>query len=848
MVGPGKPVDTDRFFVVGVNNLGSCFGSTGPASINPATGKPWGADFPIVTVEDWVDAQARLADRLGIERFAAVMGGSLGGMQALAWAIRYPQRIGHALVIAAAPNLSAQNIAFNEVARAAIMTDPDFHDGHFYEHGVKPLRGLRVARMIGHITYLSDEQMGEQFGRQLRDGLNFSFAPEFEIESYLRYQGEKFAEYFDANTYLRITKALDYFDPASATGGDLAQRAGAGALPLSGRSRSPPTGVSRRRARARSSRRWSTTGATSRYAEIVAPHGHDAFLLDTPQYHAIVRAYLDARARRTACERSELSRRAPTSRRSPAGSRANARVLDLGCGDGSLLAYLRESRGAIGYGIEIDDAGVLASIGNGVNVIQSDLESGLAGFDEPVVRQRDPVADAAGDAPHRRNRARDAARRARGDRHLSRISATGRTGCRCCAAACRCRRTLPYQWYDTPNIHLCTVADFDAFCAARRFDVLERVVLHDGRPRDDAAEPARRARDLSLPAGRRRLKAPRLRSAALRYNAGDGRLEAAAGQSAVQPADADLRLHRLQLRAAALPADQSAAGVAAHRARRPEVDRPVRADPAAVHLEIPLVAAARSLRAAAARPAPRLDAGHAGRAARVACRCSARSSRSRICGRSPISPRRSRFSRASQDIVLDAYRREMLPDVELGLGNAIHVQAYRDLEPRSRRAVADPRRPPAVAERLLRSPRCSCCRASSMTLLIDEPALSRAAPRTLREAVVEPFHEFITRSGWRQALLVLAFIFLYKLGDSMATALATPFYLDMGFTKSEIGLIAKNAGLWASVVGGLLGGLWMLRIGINRGLWLFGASRSSRSSALRGSRTSIGRTGCCWPS
>jgi len=292
MVGPGKPVDTDRFFVVGVNNLGSCFGSTGPASINRATGKPWGSAFPIVTVEDWVDAQARLADRLGIERFAAVMGGSLGGMQALAWAIRYPQRIAHALIIAAAPNLSAQNIAFNEVARAAILTDPEFHDGNFYEHGVKPVRGLRVARMIGHITYISDEQMAERFGRQLREGLNFSFAPEFQIESYLRYQGQKFAEYYDANTYLRITKALDYFDPAAAAGGSLdaaLRKATCKFLVIS------------------FTTDWRFSPARSReivkalvdnqrdvsYAEIIAPHGHDAFLLDTPQYHAVVRTYLE---------------------------------------------------------------------------------------------------------------------------------------------------------------------------------------------------------------------------------------------------------------------------------------------------------------------------------------------------------------------------------------------------------------------------------------------------------------------------------------------------------------------------------------------------------------------------
>ena len=295
MVGPGKPIDTDRFFVIGVNNLGSCFGSTGPASINPATGKPWGSDFPIVTVEDWVDAQARLADRLGIERFAAVMGGSLGGMQALAWAIRYPQRIARALVIAAAPNLSAQNIAFNEVARAAIMTDPEFHDGKFYDHGVKPVRGLRVARMIGHITYISDEQMAERFGRQLRDGLNFSFAPEFEIESYLRHQGEKFAEYYDANTYLRITKALDYFDPAAATGGDLARAL----APSTCRFLVISFTTDWRFSPARSREIVKALVDNRRdvcYAEIEAPHGHDAFLLDTPQYHAIVRTFLNRSA------------------------------------------------------------------------------------------------------------------------------------------------------------------------------------------------------------------------------------------------------------------------------------------------------------------------------------------------------------------------------------------------------------------------------------------------------------------------------------------------------------------------------------------------------------------------
>ncbi|HEX5486943.1 MAG TPA: homoserine O-acetyltransferase, partial [Limnobacter sp.] len=214
LVGPGKPLDTNRFFVIGVNNLGSCFGSTGPSSINPQTGKPFGASFPIVTVNDWVQTQARLADRLGIQKFAAVIGGSLGGMQALQWSLSFPDRVGHCMVVASTPKLSAQNIAFNEVARQAIVTDPDFHGGDYYAHGVVPKRGLRLARMIGHITYLSGDDMAEKFGRTLQgDNYKYDLGGDFQVESYLQYQGDKFADYFDANTYVLITKALDYFDP-----------------------------------------------------------------------------------------------------------------------------------------------------------------------------------------------------------------------------------------------------------------------------------------------------------------------------------------------------------------------------------------------------------------------------------------------------------------------------------------------------------------------------------------------------------------------------------------------------------------------------------------------------------
>ncbi len=292
-VGPGKSIDSRRFFIVACNNLGSCFGSTGPASQNPATGRPYGPDFPMVTVRDWVESQARLADRLGIRRWAAVIGGSLGGMQALQWAIDYPDRVQHAVIIAAAPKLTAQNIAFNEVARQAILTDPDFHEGRFYDHGTEPRRGLRLARMLGHITYLSDDIMREKFGRDLRGGkLNFDYQVAFEIESYLRHQADTFVGRFDANTYLLMTKALDYFDPAGETGGDLARALSgikADTLVLSFTSD------------------WRFAPARSReivkalhdndlnvsYAEITASHGHDAFLMRIPRYVDILTAYMD---------------------------------------------------------------------------------------------------------------------------------------------------------------------------------------------------------------------------------------------------------------------------------------------------------------------------------------------------------------------------------------------------------------------------------------------------------------------------------------------------------------------------------------------------------------------------
>ena len=308
MIGPGKPVDTNHFFVIGVNNLGSCFGSTGPMHVNPDTQRIYGADFPVVTVEDWVNAQALLMDKLGIKKLAALIGGSLGGMQALSWTLQYPDRVRYAVVIASAPNLTAENIAFNEVARRAIVTDPDFHEGHFYDRGVIPKRGLRIARMVGHITYLSDDVMNAKFGRQLKQSLGINAAAgkssntdvynystldvEFQIESYLRHQGDKFAEYFDANTYLLITRALDYFDPARKFDGNLTralETAKAKFLLVS-------FTTDWRFSPARSREMVKALLDNNRdvcYAEIDAPHGHDAFLLDDQRYTSIVRAYFN---------------------------------------------------------------------------------------------------------------------------------------------------------------------------------------------------------------------------------------------------------------------------------------------------------------------------------------------------------------------------------------------------------------------------------------------------------------------------------------------------------------------------------------------------------------------------
>ncbi len=309
MVGPGKPVDTERYFVICVNVVGGCMGSTGPSSTNPATGKPWGLDFPVITIRDMVRAQAMLLDRLGIGTLFAVIGGSMGGMQVLQWAESYPDRVFAALPIACATRHSAQNIAFHEVGRQAIMADPDWRGGRYHLEGTEPRRGLAVARMGAHITYLSDAALHRKFGRKFQDRENptFSFDADFEVESYLRHQGISFVERFDANAYLYLTRAMDYFDLAADHGGALANAFRGARTRFCVISFTSdwlfPTSESRAIVHA-----LNAAGAPVSFAEIVTDKGHDAFLLDEPELFAIVSGFLEGACRARGLSAPEFRR------------------------------------------------------------------------------------------------------------------------------------------------------------------------------------------------------------------------------------------------------------------------------------------------------------------------------------------------------------------------------------------------------------------------------------------------------------------------------------------------------------------------------------------------------------
>ena len=484
-IGPGKPVDTRKYFVICSNLLGSCKGTTGPLSINPETGKPWGLDFPVVTIGDMVEVQRRLIDHLGIDKLLCVLGGSMGGMQALEWAVRFPDRVVGALPIATTASLGAQALAFDAVGRNAIRFDPDFRDGRYEEFNTKPSSGLAIARMLGHITFLSEEKMHEKFGRTLRhgDALNYDFASQFNVETYLDHQAEKFIDRFDANSYLYLTRAMDYFDLGEGRGGIDAALARAKArflvVAFSADWLFTP-GQSKRIVRS-----LTRAGQTVGYLEIPSDYGHDAFLLPSELQERAVAGFLGSLLReiqgrrfegRIEVEPDDEKRRLDLERINqliPDGSS----VLDLGCGSGEYLQYLAERGGSRLQGVDLDAYRVVEAIERGVDVIQSDLDKPLDFFDDKtfdfvllsrtlqVVRHPPVVMREMLRVGHKgvvtfpnfgywRNR--------------HQLLWGGRVPV---------SRNLPFTWADTPNLHHLSTRDFEQWCADEGVEVLDRIAM-----------------------------------------------------------------------------------------------------------------------------------------------------------------------------------------------------------------------------------------------------------------------------------------------------------------------------------------------------------------------------------
>lgn len=506
LIGPGKPIDTDHYFVICPNVIGGCMGSSGPREINPATGKPWALDFPVITIGDMVRAEKLLIDALGIGQLFAVLGGSMGGMQTLAWAAAYPERVFAAIPIATAARHSSQNIAFHEVGRQAIMADPDWAGGAYLVNGRNPSRGLAVARMAAHITYLSEAALHRKFGRNLQDrsAFTYGFDADFQVESYLRHQGSTFVDRFDANSYLYITRAMDYFDLAAEHGGQLASAFHASPVKFLVVSFTSdwlfPTPESRSIVRA-----LSTASASVSFVEIETDKGHDAFLLEEPELFRIVRGFLDGCAeQRGLAPRSAAGvgdRRPQSPRR---GIRADlkliadmiqphSRALDVGSGDGTLLEYLVHEKGVDGRGLELDPDGVHLSLAHGLAVIQGDANTDLANyadgaFDYVILSKtlqamRDPKATL---------------------EHLARIGRHaivsfenyGHWRTRL-ALLLRGRSPIdperPYRWWESPNIHPCTIADFLDLTRALNIEIEDSVVLGPGGQVFRARQPRRLA-------------------------------------------------------------------------------------------------------------------------------------------------------------------------------------------------------------------------------------------------------------------------------------------------------------------------------------------------------------------
>jgi homoserine O-acetyltransferase len=495
LVGPGKPVDTDRYFVICPNVIGGCMGSSGPREINPATGQAWGLNFPVITIADMVRSQALLLDALGIDRLFAVLGGSMGGMQALEWATAYPERVFAAIPIATAARHSSQNIAFHEVGRQAIMADPDWAAGAYHAAGRNPSRGLAVARMAAHVTYLSETALHRKFGRNLQDriAITYGFDADFQVESYLRHQGSTFVDRFDANSYLYITRAMDYFDLAAEHGGQLANAFASSPVRFLLVSFTSdwlfPTPESRAIVKAL------TTGSASvSFVEIETDKGHDAFLLEEPELFRIVGGFLDGcaeqyglaqRSNAQLAEHRATDHRSATPRRGIRADlkliadmvRPESRALDVGSGDGELLEHLVHDKNVDGRGLELDSDGVHLSLAHGLAVIQGDANTDLqayadGAFDYVILSKTlQAMHDPRAVLEHLCRIGRHAIVSFENYGHWrTRLSLLLR-------GRSPIDRDRPYRWWESSNIHPCTIADFLDLTEALQIEIEETVVL-----------------------------------------------------------------------------------------------------------------------------------------------------------------------------------------------------------------------------------------------------------------------------------------------------------------------------------------------------------------------------------
>jgi len=500
MIGPGKGIDTDRFYVICANILGGCMGTTGPSSIDPRTGKPYGSSFPSITIQDIVSAQELLLRQMGITRLAAVVGGSLGGMQVLEWSIRFPQMVDKCVCIASGMNLSAQALAFDIVGRNAIIADPAWADGDYYENDQKPEQGLAQARMIGHITYLSSENMKRKFGREKNEVQTPlpRFTTPFQVESYLDHQSTKFVNRFDANSYLHITEAMDVFDltenvdePADAFRA-VAPKTRFIVIALSSDWLFPPEqSLQLARSLVRAGKRVS-------YCLLRSPYGHDAFLVEIDHLAEVVRSFLESPD--CPAEAGQISKLTDTpslnlrhSGKKNAGTAADytliteripprARVLDLGCGDGRLLCELFAIKNILGLGMDIDLENIISVIRKGLDVFQCDLDAGLStipdkAYDYAILSETLQVVRKPRELLNEMLRVAHAGIVSFPNfgnwRHRLRLALTGKMPI---------SDSLPFDWYDTPNIHLATLRDFRALCALDRIRITEEICLPRGFP------------------------------------------------------------------------------------------------------------------------------------------------------------------------------------------------------------------------------------------------------------------------------------------------------------------------------------------------------------------------------